>query len=219
MPTNSQTMASQHPWPKRVFVVSAMYFKLNRTVFYCFLNWISGSVVYPAGIQAQGKQLCLTSLLYSSTPHACPLHSYHSCPLRHANTQTSQWYPHFNHTLTYEKSEQRIREASLWRKTVTSHRYDPALVLLFQPKCWEENREYLTRLEGKENMSDEGQNAIVLHIPWLTEGLLQFFLYILFPIKQINLGLLEAREERRTSCGWKWEYAQLICILIFWTKM
>lgn len=135
------------------------------------------------------------------------------------NTQTSQWYPHFNHTLTYEKSEQRIREASLRRKTLTSHRDDPAPVFLFQPKLWEENREYLTRLERKEDMSDEGQNAVVLHIPWLTEGLLQFFLYILFPIKQINLGLLEAREERRTSCGWKWEYAQLICILIFWTKM
>ena len=63
------------------------------------------------------------------------------------------------------------------------------------------SKDHKLRLEGKEDMSDEGQNAVVLHIPWLTEGLLQFFLYILFPIKQINLGLLEAREERRTSCG------------------
>ena len=33
-----------------VYLQFAMYFKLNRTVFYCFLNWISGSVVYPASI-------------------------------------------------------------------------------------------------------------------------------------------------------------------------
>ena len=76
-----------------------------------------------------------------------------------------------------------------------------ALVLLFQPGLREENRQYLTRLEGKEDMLDEGQNAVVLHVPWLTEGLLQFFLHLLFPIQEIYLGLLEAREERRTSCG------------------
>lgn len=77
----------------------------------------------------------------------------------------------------------------------------PALVLLFQSGLREENRECLTRLEGKEDMLDEGQDAIVVHVPWLTEGLLQFFLHILFPIKEINLGLLEARKGKRTSCG------------------
>lgn len=50
-------------------------------------------------------------------------------------------------------------------------------------------------------MLNEGQNPIVLHIAWLTEGLLQFFLHILLPIKEINLGLLEATEGKRTSCG------------------
>lgn len=76
-----------------------------------------------------------------------------------------------------------------------------APVLLFQPGLGEENRGRLTRLEGKEDMLDEGQDPVVLHVPWLAEGLLQFFLHILLPIKEINLRILEANEEKRTSSG------------------
>lgn len=49
-------------------------------------------------------------------------------------------------------------------------------------------------------MLDEGQHPIVLHVAGLTEGLLQLFLHILLPIKEVDFGLLDVRREE-TSCG------------------
>ena len=113
----------------------------------------------------------------------------------------------------YVNSEQRTREASPGgRPCLTTSMICCMMTNIrttsfaISPGPWEENRECLTRLEGKEDMLNEGQNPIVLHVPWLAEGLLQLFLHILLWIKEIDLGFLEAKEGKRTSCGWKWEY-------------
>lgn len=50
----------------------------------------------------------------------------------------------------------------------------------------------LTGLEGEKDVFDEGQHPVVLHVAWLTEGLLQFFLHVLLAVKEINFGLLES---------------------------
>lgn len=58
----------------------------------------------------------------------------------------------------------------------------------------------LTRLERKEDMLDEGQNPVVLHIAWLTKSFLQLLLHILLPIKEVDFRLLEVMR-KETSCG------------------
>lgn len=49
-------------------------------------------------------------------------------------------------------------------------------------------------------MLDEGQNPVVLHVAGLAEGLLQLFLHVLLPIKEVDFGVLEVGREE-TSCG------------------
>lgn len=89
------------------------------------------------------------------------------------------------------------------------------LVLLLWPGLWEATKECLTGLERKEDMLDERQNSIVLHISWLTEGLLQFFLHIFLPVKEINLGLLEATEEKGPLMVRNEICSNTLCILMF----
>lgn len=89
------------------------------------------------------------------------------------------------------------------------------LALLPLPGLREAISECLTGLEGKEDMLDEGQNPIVLHIPWLTEGLLEFFLHILLPVKKINLGLLEATEEKGPLMVGKEICSTNLCFVFF----
>lgn len=40
-------------------------------------------------------------------------------------------------------------------------------------------------------MLNEGEDTIVLYIPWLTESLLQLFLHIFFAVQKINFRVLE----------------------------
>lgn len=40
-------------------------------------------------------------------------------------------------------------------------------------------------------MLDEGEDTVVLHVPWLTESLLQLLLHVLLAVQKINLGVLQ----------------------------
>lgn len=40
-------------------------------------------------------------------------------------------------------------------------------------------------------MLDEGEDTIVLHVPWLTESLLQLLLHVLLAVQKINLRVLQ----------------------------
>lgn len=43
-------------------------------------------------------------------------------------------------------------------------------------------------------MLDEGEDTVVLHVPRLTESLLQLLLHILLAVQKINLGVLRAKD-------------------------